>query len=82
MPNVSDSLFFWLILPSKFENMKKILMLSAATLLFASLSFADNGDKGKKKKCAKGKSCCSKSAKSCSKEKKSCGADKAKTTEM
>lgn len=58
--------------------MKKLFMLASAALLVTGVAFADNG---KKKKCAKGKSCCSKSAKkSCSKDKKSCHKDKAETT--
>lgn len=53
-------------------------MLASAALLVTGVSFADNG---KKKKCAKGKSCCSKSEKKeCSKDKKSCHKDKAETT--
>ena len=44
--------------------MKKVFVLATAGLLIATASFADGG---KKKKCAKGKSCCSKekTAKSC-----------------
>ncbi|MFZ1527290.1 MAG: hypothetical protein WAT19_00940 [Ferruginibacter sp.] len=58
--------------------MKKLFMLASAALLVTGVTFADNG---KKKKCAKGKSCCSKSEKkSCSKGKKSCHKDKAETT--
>ena len=47
--------------------MKKVFLLATVGLLIASTTFADAG---KKKKCAKGKSCCSKdkTAKSCSKE--------------
>ena len=37
--------------------MKKVFVLATAGLLIATASFADGG---KKKKCAKGKSCCSK----------------------
>jgi hypothetical protein len=48
--------------------MKKVLLLATAALLISGVSFA-NTDKGKKKKCAKGKSCCQK-AKECSKDKK------------
>lgn len=61
--------------------MKKLILLTSAALLCATLTFADNG-KGKKKKCAKGKSCCSKNMKSCSKDKKSCHGEKATTAEM
>ena len=50
-------------------------MLAAAAFLFSGIAFA-NTDKGKKKKCAKGKSCCSKEAKSsCSKDKKEATAE-------
>ncbi len=48
--------------------MKKVLLFATAALLVSGISFA-NTDKGKKKKCAKGKSCCQK-AKACSKDKK------------
>ena len=61
--------------------MKKLILLMSAVLLCATFTFADNG-KGKKKKCAKGKSCCSKNMKSCSKDKKSCHGEKATTGEM
>ncbi|MEI2748793.1 MAG: hypothetical protein V9E88_08555 [Ferruginibacter sp.] len=61
--------------------MKKLMLLATAGLLIAGVSFA-NADKGKKKKCAKGKSCCTKSAKSCSKDAKSCSKDKAKTAKI
>ena len=61
--------------------MKKLILLTSAVLLCATITFADNG-KGKKKKCAKGKSCCSKNMKSCSKEKKSCQGEKTTTAEM
>ena len=54
--------------------MKKVLLFATAALLFTGASFAEGG-KGKKKKCAKGKSCCSKSSKSCCK-------DKSKTANM
>lgn len=60
--------------------MKKLFLLSAVTFMVAGSSFAYNGDGGKKKKCAKGKSCCSKEVKA---EKKSCCKDKAdKTAKM
>jgi hypothetical protein len=58
--------------------MKKFVLLTAAALLFTGISFANNGgDKGKGKKCAKGKSCCEKKSngKSCGKSK-----DKKETT--
>ncbi|MFN8244193.1 MAG: hypothetical protein U0X40_09110 [Ferruginibacter sp.] len=48
--------------------MKKALLLATAALLVTGVTFADNG-KGKKKKCAKGKTCCSKHSKSCCKDK-------------
>ena len=49
--------------------MKKVFLLATAGLLIATASFADGG---KKKKCAKGKSCCSKekTAKTCSQDNK------------
>lgn len=53
--------------------MKKVLVLMSAALLVAGVTFADNG---KKKKCAKGKTCCSKTAKMS----KSCCKNKAKET--
>ncbi len=46
--------------------MKKVLLLATAALLITGVTFADGG---KKKKCAKGKSCCSKTMKSCCKDK-------------
>ncbi|MCX6315241.1 MAG: hypothetical protein NTX08_10955 [Sphingobacteriales bacterium] len=52
--------------------MKKVLLLATAALFITGVSLADNG---KKKKCAKGKSCCTGSTKSCCK-------DKAKTVNM
>ncbi|HPH84184.1 MAG TPA: hypothetical protein PLC48_01955 [Ferruginibacter sp.] len=54
--------------------MKKLFLLATAALLVTGVSFAEGG-KGKKKKCAKGKSCCSKTTKSCCK-------DKAKTAKL
>ena len=46
-------------------------------LLFAGTTFAsDSADKGKKKKCAKGKSCCS------AKKEKACHKTDATTTKM
>jgi hypothetical protein len=47
--------------------MKKLFLLATAALLVSGVSFA-NTDKGKKKKCAKGKSCCQKSGKTCNKD--------------
>ena len=46
--------------------MKKVILLATAALLFTGISFADGG---KKKKCAKGKSCCNGATKSCCKDK-------------
>jgi hypothetical protein len=46
--------------------MKKLFLLATAAMFITGVSFAEGG-KGKKKKCAKGKSCCSK--KGCSKDK-------------
>ncbi len=53
--------------------MKKILVLATAALMVGGVALAHEGGKGKKKKCAKGKSCCTKEAKA---EKKSCCKDK------
>lgn len=49
--------------------MKKALLFATAALFFAGTTFASvSADKGKKKKCAKGKTCCSaKKAKACHK---------------
>lgn len=55
--------------------MKKFFVLTAAALLVTGVTFADNG---KKKKCAKGKTCCSKN--SAKAESKSCCKKKAATT--
>jgi len=44
--------------------MKKLFLLATAAFLITGVSFAENGKKDKKKKCAKGKSCCTKAAKS------------------
>ena len=52
--------------------MKKVLLLATAFLFVTGVAMAD---KGKKKKCAKGKTCCSKKSKSCCKKKE-------KTAEM
>jgi hypothetical protein len=55
--------------------MKKIFLLATAALLVTGVTFADGG---KKKKCAKGKSCCDKSASA----EKSCCKDKSKTAKI
>ena len=55
--------------------MKKVFLLATAALLVTGVTFAENG---KKKKCAKGKSCCSKGTA----EKKSCCKDKSTTAKM
>jgi hypothetical protein len=54
--------------------MKKLFLFMTAALLCTSMVFAENTDKGKKKKCAKGKSCASKSGEEAATngEKKSC----------
>lgn len=55
--------------------MKKLVLLATAALLVTGVTFANNNDKGKGKKC--GKSCCKKSGKKCCKkdgEKKDCTA--------
>jgi len=54
--------------------MKKVLLLATAFLFVTGITLADNG---KKKKCAKGKSCCTKEAKA-----KSCCKDKEKTAKL
>jgi hypothetical protein len=43
--------------------MKKLFLLAAAGFMFTGVALAHDGTKGKKKKCAKGKTCCSKDAK-------------------
>ncbi len=43
--------------------MKKLFLMATAGLMFAGVAMAHDGTKGKKKKCAKGKTCCSKNAK-------------------
>lgn len=43
--------------------MKKLFLLATAGMMFAGVAMAHDGTKGKKKKCAKGKTCCSKDAK-------------------
>jgi len=60
--------------------MKKLFVFATAVLMVGSVALAHDADKGKKKKCAKGKSCCAKDA---SAEKKACCKDKAgKTAKM
>lgn len=54
--------------------MKKVILLATAFMFVAGVAMAD---KGKKKKCAKGKSCCSKEAKA---KTTSCCKDKDKST--
>lgn len=49
--------------------MRKVLFLATAALFFIGTTFAGT-DKGKKKKCAKGKTCCSQK-KACDKKEKS-----------
>ena len=46
--------------------MKKVILLATAFMFVTGVTLADNG---KKKKCAKGKTCCSKTSKSCCKDK-------------
>jgi len=57
--------------------MKKLVLFATAALMMGGIALGHAGDKGKKKKCAKGKSCCAKEAKA---EKKSCCKDKADKT--
>ena len=40
-------------------TMKKLFLLTTAAFLFTGAAFAHEGEGGKKKKCAKGKSSCS-----------------------
>ena len=42
--------------------MKKLFLLTTTALLITGVSFAGHEGKGKKKKCAKGKTCCAKDA--------------------
>jgi hypothetical protein len=56
--------------------MKKLFLLATAAFMIGGVALAHDEDKGKKKKCAKGKSCCTKGAKA---EKKCCK-DKANKT--
>ena len=70
--------------------MKKVFVLATACLFVAGVSFGNTSDKGKKKKCAKGKTCCTKTAgkEGCAKTEKdasatkACCKDKAKTVAM
>ena len=77
--------------------MKKLILLMTAFALTTGISYAEVNGKGKKKKCAKGKTCCTKNKsaeagdKAAAGEKKSCGdkteakaccKSKAKTVEM
>ncbi|MBK8611339.1 MAG: hypothetical protein IPL84_15720 [Chitinophagaceae bacterium] len=55
--------------------MKKVLLLATAFLFVTGVAVAD---KGKKKKCAKGKTCCTKDAKA--EAGKACCKDKDKST--
>lgn len=57
--------------------MKKLVVFASAACLMTAVAFGTNLDKGKKKKCAKGKTCCTKTA---SAEKKSCCKSKAAST--
>lgn len=57
--------------------MKKLFLFGTAALMMGAVAFANGTDKGKNKKCAKGKSCCTKGAKA---EKKSCCKEKAAKT--
>ncbi len=60
--------------------MKKMFLLATAALMVTGVTFANNEGKGKKKKCAKGKTCCSKDA---SADKKACHKESAdKTVKM
>jgi hypothetical protein len=47
--------------------MKKIILVAVSILMITGVALAD---KGKKKKCAKGKTCCSKEKKACCKKDK------------
>jgi hypothetical protein len=58
----------------KYKNMKKLFLLATAALLVTGVTFADGG---KKKKCAKGKTCCKKDE-----AKKACCKDKSSTVKM
>lgn len=56
--------------------MKKVILLATAFMFVTGVALAD---KGKKKKCAKGKTCCTKEAKDKT-AKAGCCKDKAKST--
>lgn len=57
--------------------MKRVFLLTTAALMVVGIAFASHDDKGKKKKCAKGKSCCSKDGTA---DKKVSNKDKAEKT--
>lgn len=57
--------------------MKKVFLFATAAMLVVGVSFANNPDKGKKKKCTK-TTCCSKSTKTCDKMKAAPAAPAAK----
>ena len=59
--------------------MKRVFLLATAAMMMAGVAMAHEGGKGKKKKCAKGKSCCKKEAKA---EKKSCCSKDSKTAKI
>jgi len=59
--------------------MKKLFLFATAALMMGGVALANNADKGKKKKCAKGKSCCKKEAKA---DKKSCCSKDSKTAKI
>lgn len=52
--------------------MKKVFLLASAAFLFSGVAFAHEGEGGKKKKCAKGKTECAKKS-SCGDEGKTAG---------
>ena len=58
--------------------MKKLFLFATAALMMGGVVLANGTDKGKKKKCAKGKTC-NKEAKA---EKKSCCSKDSKTAKM
>jgi hypothetical protein len=70
-------LIFTVINHTKQRIMKKVFVLATAALMVVGVAFATAEGNGKKKKCAKGKTCCSKEAGA---EKKSCCKDKADKT--
>jgi len=57
--------------------MKKVLLLATAFMFVTGVALAD---KGKKKKCAKGKTCCTKDKAKDEKAKAGCCKDKSSTT--